>query len=205
MLVIGLTGNIGSGKSTVSRTLRELGAAVLDTDQVARDVVAPGTPALREIKETFGPKALKPDGTLDRVKVGDVVFKDPDALAKLNSIVHPRIIQAVDDWIKANQAKGKQAPPALVIEAPLLIEVNMHSMVDEVWLVKVDKEIQIQRVMARDGLSMEEAKMRLASQMPQEEKEKYAQRVIDNSGTPEKTKQQTYNLWQKLIINKDPE
>ncbi|MDF9408575.1 dephospho-CoA kinase [Pelotomaculum isophthalicicum JI] len=190
MLVIGLTGNIGSGKSTVSRYLESLGSVVIDADQVAREIVQPGTPALAEIVKVFGPGVLNSDGTLDRKKTSSIVFTDPDALAKLNAITHPRIVEAIEsEKIKFNNLPDSR-DRLLVIDAPLLIEVGLHKSVDEIWVVKVDAQKQVERLIERDGLSDEEARKRVAAQMPQVEKLKYARRVIDNNGSPEETKRQ---------------
>ncbi|TYO94502.1 dephospho-CoA kinase [Desulfallas thermosapovorans] len=197
MLVVGLTGNIGSGKSSVARFLKEMGARVIDTDQVARDVVAPGTPALNQIIKHFGTGILNADGTLDRPKMARIVFNDPEALKRLNSIVHPairaEILKDIADY------KTKRDAPLLVIEAPLLIETGMNNIVDQVWLVTVDAKTQIQRVMKRDNATAEQVTRRLAAQMPQEDKLPYAHRVIDNSGTPGETLQQLQQIWSDTI------
>lgn len=190
MPVIGLTGNIGSGKSTVSGYLAELGAQVVDADQVARDIVAPGAPALVDIIEYFGPEVLNQDGTLDRKKLGAIVYSDPQALAKLNQITHLRIVEAIREVEKNFRSRPESLRSILVIDAPLLIEVGLNQSNDEVWVVRVDPEVQLARLMDRDGLSSEEALRRIAAQMPQEEKLKHARRVIDNSGTVEETKKQ---------------
>lgn len=195
MLVVGLTGNIGSGKSTVARMLKELGARVIDTDQVARDVVAPGTPALEKITVAFGPQALNPDGTLNRKRVAQIVFNNPQALEQLNKIVHPDIIAKVRQAIIDYKTKG--GAPLLVIEAPLLIEVGLDRLIDELWLVTVDPDTQLARVTARDG-SKQEALRRMSAQMPQEEKIPLAHRIIDNSTTLDNTKQQVLQLWKQV-------
>ncbi|MCG9969383.1 dephospho-CoA kinase [Pelotomaculum terephthalicicum JT] len=190
MLIIGLTGNIGSGKSTVSRYLESLGSTVIDADQVAREIVQPGSPALKEIVRVFGTRVLNSEGALDRKKMGSIVFTDPDARVKLNGITHPRIVEAIEkEKLKLNNLPGSR-DKLLVIDAPLLIEAGLHKSVDEIWVVKVDDQKQIERLIERDGLSDEEAKKRVAAQMPQAEKLKYARRVIDNNGSPEETKRQ---------------
>jgi len=190
LLVIGLTGNIGSGKSTVGRYLESLGAIVIDADQVAREVVQPGTPALVEIARVFGPGVLDSKGALDRKKMGSIVFTNPKAREKLNEITHPRIVEAIEnEKLKLYNLPGSR-DRLLVIDAPLLIEVGLHKGVDEIWAVKVDDQKQVERLIERDGLSDEEARARIAAQMPQAEKLKYARRVIDNSGSPEETRRQ---------------
>lgn len=201
MLVIGLTGNIGSGKSTVARRLESLGAKVIDADRVAREVVLPGAPALREIVDTFGPEVLKSDGTLDRKKLGAIVFADPAARAGLNGITHPRIKEAIRRRIAeySSHASSRAGGGVLVIEAPLLIEVGLHREVDEVWVVKIDEEEQIRRLARRDNLTPEEARLRFAAQLPQAEKLKYARRVIDNSGDPAETIKQVDRHWSDFL------
>ncbi len=202
MSVIGLTGNIGSGKSTVAHMLNELGALVIDTDQVARDVVARGTPALQKITAAFGRQVLNPDGTLNRGRVAQIVFTNPRALEQLNSMVHPDIrkviLQAIADYKKNGTA------PLLVIEAPLMIETGLHHLMDELWLVTVDSVNQLARVTARDG-SMEEALRRMNAQMPQEAKIPLAHRIIDNSKTLDTTRQQVLQAWEKAVKTTSPE
>jgi len=198
MIVIGLTGNIGSGKSTVAAYLGTLGAKVIDTDQLARQVVEPGSPALAELVAALGPGILNPDGTLNRTRVAEIVFNEPRAREILNKIVHPRIIARAADYIEYHR-KEKPPVPALVIEAPLLIEVGMHQMVDEVWVVVADEETMLQRVSRRDSMDTGHAKNRLAAQMPQDEKIRHAHRVIDNKGDPENFKHQVDSLWHTIV------
>lgn len=191
MFTIGLTGNIGSGKSTVSRYLQSIGAIIIDADQVARDIVQPDTPALAEIARFFGPDILDDAGALNRQAMGTLVFTNPEALATLNKITHPRIVEA----IKTEKRVYYDLPPAqrpklLVIDAPLLVEVGLDKAVDEVWAVHVEPQQQIERLIHRDGMSEKEARRRVAAQMPQEEKLKYAHRRIDNSGAPAQTIEQ---------------
>ncbi|AGL01108.1 dephospho-CoA kinase [Desulfoscipio gibsoniae] len=197
MLIVGLTGNIGSGKSSVARLLKEMGARVIDTDQVAREVVAPGTPGLQQIIDHFGTGVLNADGALDRPKMAQIVFNDTNALKRLNSIVHPAIraqlLKAIADY------RDNPDAPLMVIEAPLLIETQLFKLVDQVWMVTVDAKTQIQRVIKRDAVTAEQVSSRLAAQMPQEDKLPYAQRVIDNSGTPEATLQQVRQIWSDAI------
>ncbi|RJQ30550.1 MAG: dephospho-CoA kinase [Peptococcaceae bacterium] len=194
-MIIGLTGNIGSGKSTVAHYLKKLGAKVIDADQVARAVVAPGQPALAEIVEHFGPAVLNPDGTLNRSKMGSIVFADPSARAKLNSITHPRIGSAIRREIE----RLRPDTQVLVLEAPLLIEAGLRQAVDEIWVVKINEAEQLKRVRERDDLTVEEAVARLNAQLPQEEKLKYADRIIDNSGAPEETEKQVKCYWKALL------
>lgn len=198
-MIIGLTGNIGSGKSTVAAHLQKLGAEVVDTDKIARLLVEPGKPALKEIAANFGPGVLNNDGTLNRGAVADLVFQDPAARQKLNQIMHPRIINEVKDIISRYRGNRGSKAPALVIEAPLLFETGMDELVDEVWVVTAEAGVQLERVVKRGGVDEEEARRRLASQMPQEEKVQRAHRVIDNSGTLDETIQQVDEFWETVI------
>ncbi|KFD42098.1 dephospho-CoA kinase [Peptococcaceae bacterium SCADC1_2_3] len=198
MIIIGLTGNIGSGKSFVSRRLRELGAQVINTDIVAREVVAFGAPALEKIVRKFGRETLRSDGTLDRKYIGAKVFRDANALVSLNAIVHPQIRKELIKQIKTFKRQKKAEPKVLVIEVPLLIEAKMQDLVDEVWLITVDEETRLKRVMTRDGLTEEEVRLRLAAQMPQEEKKAYAHRIINNNGNIKDLLTQVDKLWSEL-------
>jgi len=197
-MIIGLTGNIGSGKSMVAQHLKKLGAEVIDTDQIARNIVEPGKPALAEIVNIFGPGVLNIDGTLNRQALADIIFKDPETREKLNSIMHPRIIRKVEENIaRYKNYRGPKAP-ALVIEAPLLFETGMEKLMDEVWLVTVDMPVQLQRIMDRDHVVEEQARHRIASQMSQAAKIKRAHRVIDNNGPPEMTLNRVTTIWKKI-------
>lgn len=200
MPVIGLTGNIGSGKSSVARLLRDLGAQVIDADRVAREVVLPGTPALAELAREFGPDILGPGGSLDRKKVGAIAFADPHARLRLNQITHPRIKEAIDRVITSYRRDPYASSPAgvLVIEAPLLIEVGLDRQVDEVWVVKVDEDKQVERLVERDALTSREVRNRIAAQLPQDVKLKHARRIIDNSGDFSATKKQVANIWNEF-------
>ena len=200
MPVIGLTGNIGSGKSSVARLFHELGAQVIDADQVAREVVLPGTSALAELAREFGPDILEPDGSLNRKKVGAIIFADPHARSRLNKITHPRIKEAIDRVINGFRQNpyASSSSGVLIIEAPLLIEVGLDQHVDEVWVVKVDEDKQVERLAKRDDLSSEEIRSRIAAQLPQELKLKYARRVIDNSGDFSATKKQVARIWNEF-------
>lgn len=196
MVLIGLTGGIASGKSTISKMLKELGAEVIDADLVAREVIQPRSAAWREMVEAFGKGILNDDRTINRRRLGNVVFPDPKAVEKLNSITHPRIIQRIEDRIEDARKRGIAV---LVIDAPLLIESGMVPMVDEVWVVMVDPDTQISRLMARDHFTFQEALNRLNSQMPLEEKLKYAHRVINNKGTPEETRAEVVRVWNEVL------
>ncbi|MFZ5651946.1 MAG: dephospho-CoA kinase [Bacillota bacterium] len=196
-MIIGLTGNIGSGKSTVSRRLAQLGAEVVDTDLVSRDAVAPGTWGLKRITDEFGPGVLNENGELDRAKMAAIVFENPGARKTLESIIHPEVIRVVGQRIEEYR-RGLGSAPALVVEVPLLIEAGMDKMMDQIWVVTVDREVQVERVMSRSGLSREDVLGRINAQMSQEEKRKYAHRIIDNSGHLEDTVRQVDAIWSEI-------
>ncbi|MHB8946526.1 MAG: dephospho-CoA kinase [Bacillota bacterium] len=194
MTTIGLTGGIASGKSTVSSILRNLGAVVIDADAVSKRVTRPGTAAWRELVDAFGEDIINPDRTINRRKLGGKAFDDPEALKRLNAITHPRIIGA----IKREMARAMKSGRVVVIDAPLLIEAGMTDLVDQVWVVSVDKETQVSRLMARDHFSQHEAESRMRAQLPLDVKKKYADRLIDNSGSFEQTKAAIEALWKQL-------
>lgn len=182
MKIIGLTGGIASGKSTVSGILREWGAVILDADQIAREIVEPGQPAWQEIRSRFGEGVFNPDGTIDRRALGAIVFADPVALQDLNRLTHARVLAVTKERL-AILKKMKQPPPLVVIDAALLIESKLTISCEEVWVLQVDEATQLARLMARDGMSREDARQRIKSQMPLAEKLQYADRVI-NTGVP---------------------
>ncbi|NLG33322.1 MAG: dephospho-CoA kinase [Syntrophomonadaceae bacterium] len=185
MQIIGLTGGIASGKSTVSKVLGELGAIVIDVDKLAHKAMEPHNPAWTDIVNYFGREILAADMTIDREKLGQVVFNDPDKLKKLNAITHPRIHELVKQQIHCLRLSQ---PDALVfVEVPLLYESNQEKNYDEVWVVWVDRETQIKRLMQRNGLDRGLAIKRIESQMPLDEKAKRADVVIDNSKGVEET------------------
>lgn len=200
-MIIGLTGNIGSGKSTVSRRLAQLGAEVIDTDLVSRDAVAPGTGGLKRIVEEFGPGVLNKNGELDRAKMAAIVFDNPVARKTLESIIHPEVIRVVGQRIEEYR-RGLGVAPALVVEVPLLIEAGIDKMMDQVWVVTVDREVQVERVISRSGLSREDVLRRINAQMSQEEKRKYAHRIIDNSGHLEDTVRQVDAIWSEIAAKR---
>lgn len=196
MNVIGLTGGIASGKTTAANYLAQLGAKVIDADAIAREVVKPGSPALKEITDTFGPGVLHADGTLNRKKLGSIVFNNPEALKKLNAITHPKITEIILNYIKQFK-KNAAETDMLVLMAPLLIEAGLHHLVDKVWVVHINLETQLSRVMKRDNLTIKEAQKRIDSQLPEAERLKYADEVIDNSGSWDNTRRQLEKLWCK--------
>lgn len=202
--VIGLTGGIASGKSTVARLLRELGAAVIDADQLAREVVAPGQPALDEIAETFGPEVIAADGSLDRERMGAIVFADDQARRALEAITHPRIRQASAQAITAHVATGCEI---IVYEAALLVEKAIYQ---QPWMhalivVSAPSEVQIARVMERDGLDRDAATARLDAQLPLADKVAVADLVVDNTGSLDQLREEVARLWSRLRAGDRPE
>jgi dephospho-CoA kinase len=190
-LIIGLTGGIASGKSTVAKMLLELGIPVIDADQIAREVVEVGEEAYLQIVKEFGEEILQEDRTIDRGKLGSIVFHDKEKRQRLNSIVHPavrkKMLMQKDQYIRSGEN-------AIVLDIPLLFESNLTHLVDKIIVVYVDEHIQLQRLMARNGLSKEEAEARMKAQMPLIEKVSKADAVINNNGTIEETKQQLLNI-----------
>jgi dephospho-CoA kinase len=197
MKVIGLTGGIASGKSTVSSLLRQLGAIVIDADVVARQVVEPDQPAWKEIVAAFGPGVLNEDRTLNRPVLGARVFNQPELLAVLNHITHPRVIERFQQQLKEIEEQFPEA--VVVLDVPLLFEANMDKLADEIWVVWVSEDIQLDRLMARDGMSREEALKRIKAQMALAEKARRADRIIDNSRNLEDTTCQITRFFNETI------
>ena len=197
MHVFGLTGGIASGKSTVSRMLRELGARVLDADVIAREVVEPGTPGLQRISERF-PGVVGPDGRLDRVRLGAHIFADPAERAALNAIVHPQVREAFLAKLQALEAEGITHA---VYDVPLLIETGLHAAMEGVAVVWVPRDVQKARLMARDGLDAPAAEARLQSQLSLDDKRAHATWVIDNSGPQESTRPQVEAVWRAMLAH----
>lgn len=182
MLVIGLTGGIASGKSTVSKVLREMGLPIFDADESSRQAVRKGSRGLALVVEAFGEEYLNEDGEMNRPKIAELVFKDKEALHTLEAIIHKVVWQEAEEFLAEHKDKK-----AVVLDVPLLIECGWHLKVDQVWLVAVDPETQIIRAMARSGMTRQEVVARIRAQMSLEEKLTYADFVIDNSGELEKT------------------
>lgn len=193
-LVIGLTGSIGTGKSTIANKFRELNIPVVDADVIAREVVEPDTETYRKIVEMFGEEILHDDRTLNRKALGRIVFSDEHKRKQLNAIIHPAIrkemLRQRDEWIE----KGKQC---VVLDIPLLYESKLTHFVDKVIVVYVDEDVQLQRIVERDQSSEEEAKRRMATQIPVAEKAKKADAVIDNNGT----KEDSYKQLKKILLD----
>jgi dephospho-CoA kinase len=193
MRVLGLTGGIGSGKSLVSSMFRELGAVVVDADQLAREVVEPGQPALDEIREAFGSDIVLDDGRLNRPKLAEIIFEDEAARLRLNAITHPRILERM----RAAVASHADRPGLLILDIPLLYENGRTDMVEKVVVVWVDRATQLGRLVQRDHLTAEQAQQRIASQMPLGVKRQRADEVIDNSGSLEATRRQVEAIYRR--------
>lgn len=190
--IIGLTGGIATGKSTVARFFATRGIPVIDADQLARDAVLPGTPALEQIVSRFGQKILTSDGALDRKRLAALVFPDPVKRRQLEDILHPNIRQLAKAQIAQAAAAGHKH---LIYMAPLLIEAGATAIVDEIWVVTVRPEVQLERLIRRDGISPELAASIIAAQMPLAEKEARGTVVIDNSGTEAETQSKLETAW----------
>lgn len=194
--VIGVTGNIACGKSLVLRLLRELGAETIDADLVAHQVMAPGTPVAEAVIAAFGEEIRGEDGGINRRRLGPIVFADPDKLALLDRLTHPPTVAAIHDMVQASDSQ------VVAVDAIKLFEAGVADACDEVWVVTCEPEQQLERLMARDGFSREEALRRIHAQSPQEEKVRRATRVIDNSGSEAATAEQVRAAWADLPIHK---
>lgn len=196
MLKVGLTGSIAVGKSFVLGVLKELGARTIDADSIAREVVEPGTPGLQAVVEEFGEHILRPDGSLDRPELAAIVFADETKRQKLNSILHPFIIRRQDELVTPWLT---EAPDAIaVVDAALMIESGGYKRFDKLIVVHCAEDVQLERLMSRDGITRDQALQRVNAQMPQEEKKKHADYLIDTSAGFESARQQTVAVWQQL-------
>ncbi len=194
-MVIGLTGLSGSGKSTVAHLLKEMGFFVVDADQIAREVVLPGTPALLKISETFGSGVLKEDGTLNRHMLGSLVFSNPELLQKLNDITHPAILREIKCLVA-------DCHTPVVIDAPLLFETGLTSLCQKVIVVTASDPVRCARIVKRDGISPSEAKKRLKAQQKQKSYQSQADYVVNNDTNMEDLKQQVHKIvWEILGRN----
>lgn len=192
---IGLTGGIATGKSTVAKLLTERGANLIDLDKIAREVVEPGQPALHAIAERFGQAVLQPDGSLDRKKLGAVVFSDLEERKALEAITHPAIRAVMKERMARYEAE--EPDRLVVVDVPLLFESKLESYFEQVMVVYVPRETQLRRLIERDALTPEEADKRLAAQMDIEEKKRRADILIHNTGTPEDTDRQIDRFWRE--------
>lgn len=196
MLIVGLTGGYASGKSTVAKIFVELGAALIDADRLAREVVKPDKQAWFEIVDHFGKGILLENGEIDRKALGEIVFRDKTEREILNAIVHPRVLE---EELKAIEEIRKREPDAIVVlSVPLLIESGHYKNCDKIVVVTVDKDTQIKRLMGRDGFSIDEAIRRISAQMPLSEKVTYADYLIDNRGNREETEVQIKEVFRRL-------
>lgn len=190
-MIIGLTGSIASGKSTVAKMIKSYGLPIVDADLVARKVVEPGTLTLKKIAEAFGPEIIARDGSMDRAKVGSIIFHNEELRKTLNSIIHPAIreemLQQRDEFLSYGEKN-------IFMDIPLLFESKLEHFVEKIIVVSVNKEVQLQRLMERNGFTEEEANARIATQIPVKEKEQLADAVIHNNGTLEDTAIQLQNI-----------
>ncbi len=207
MKVIGLTGGIGTGKSTVSRFLKELGAVIIDTDKVGHELFKPDTDAWREVLAAFGRQILTPQGEVDRNKLGEIVFANPEARAQLNRIMHPRI----RNWVKAEiKEYRRQGVKLLVLEVPLLVEVplsmragqpSLSDEVDEVWVTVAPETTVLKRLKERSGISEEQTLARIRSQLSSEERARRADVIIDTDCSLDELRTRVRELWRKLALD----
>lgn len=195
-MVIGLTGGIATGKSTISSILKELGAYIVDADIIARSVVQKGEKAYNEIVQHFGRKILMANGEINRKKLGHIVFSDSEKLKLLNQITHPEIIGRIKDKVEEYKDVGAKV---IVIDAAILIEVGLDWYCDSIWLVSVDKETQIRRLMERDKFAYSDALNRINSQYTNERKSQFADVIIDNNKPIEEVKKKVKELWNIII------
>ena len=195
MKVIGLTGGIGSGKSTVSQYMAELGAVIIDADKVGHEAYKPGTETWQDVVATFGRGVLTPGGEIDRKKLGGIVFNDPQALAKLNQIIWPRMYKMMEAQIEEYR---RQEVDVVVLEAAILIEANWTPLVDEVWITVAPEANVLERLKKQRGLAEEQTLARIRSQLSSEERVKHADMVINNDGQIEEVKAKVRELWARL-------
>lgn len=198
MLKVGLTGSIAVGKSYVCEHFRELGCFVLDADQTAREVVEPGTEGLRRIIEHFGIQVLQVNGELDRAKLGAIVFADEAKRQLLNAVVHPMVIRAQDEWLDERERENPQS--IAIIDAALMIESGGYKRFAKLIVVWCRPELQLARLILRNNLSEAQARRRIDAQMPQEEKKRYANFLIDTSAGFEDTRRQTIEIYERLKL-----
>jgi dephospho-CoA kinase len=196
MITIGLTGGIGTGKSAVVRILAELGAPVIDADKVGHAVYLPGEAAYRDVVETFGTDVVAFDGTIDRRRLGALVFSDPDALRRLNAIVHPRIRERLRTMVRAMRERGERHP--IVIEAAVLIEAGWEGLCQEVWLVTASEAQVMGRLERERGLHPDDIRRRINAQMAEQERRKHATVLIENNGTLEQLREKVTALWRDV-------
>jgi len=198
-LIVGLTGGIGSGKSTVTKMFKDLGAKIIDADKLGHSVILPHKPAWEKIVKIFGKDILQNDLTIDREKLGKIVFANQPLLKKLNEITHPEITKIIKKEIDSVKNKTYNQKKILIIDAALIYEAKIDRLIDKIIVVYIDEDEQIKRLIKRNNLSKDEALQRIKSQMPMKEKVKMADYVIDNSSSLDKTKKQVEKIWKSLI------
>lgn len=199
MRVIGLTGGVGTGKSTVSQYLQELGAVLLDADKVGHESYRPHTPTWKDLVAAFGRDILQPNEEIDRKKLGTIVFSDPKQLARLNGIVHPRMREMMREKLEQLRKQGVQV---VVLEAAILIEANWTPLVDEVWVMDVTEEAVVRRLQKRNGWSEEQIRARMRSQMPREERLAKADVVVNTDGSLDEVRERVRGLWKQHVAGK---
>lgn len=195
MIVIGLTGGIGTGKTTVSQMLAGLGATVIDADKLGHEALRPGSPVWQELVEAFGPGILKADRQIDRAKLGEVVFNNPEALKRINAITHPRLYRMVENQIEDYR---KQGVGVVVVEAAALIEANWLALMDEIWVTVASQECVLERVKKRSNFNGEQIMARIRSQISSDERIKHATVVIDTDCTLEGVRERVEKEWNRL-------
>lgn len=198
-LIIGLTGGIVGGKSTVALMFRDLGAKIVDVDKLGHSVILPHRPAWEKIIRLFGKDILRNDLTIERKKLGKIVFTNPTLLKKLNKITHPEIIKLIKREINLAKNKTNSQEKILIIDAALIYEAKIDKLMDKIIVVYINKDEQVKRLVKRNNLSKEETLQRIKSQMLMKEKVKIADYVIDNSNSLDKTKEQVEKIWKKLV------
>ncbi len=198
-LIIGLTGGIVGGKSTAASMFKDLGAKIVDVDKIGHSVILPHRPAWKKIIRLFGKDFLRNDLTIDRGKLGKIVFTNQTLLKKLNEITHPEIIKVIKKEINLAKNKTYNQEKILIIDAALIYEAKMDRLMDKIIVVYINEDEQAKRLIERNDLSKEEALQRIKSQMPIKEKVKMADYVIDNSNSMDETKKQVEKIWKKLV------
>jgi dephospho-CoA kinase len=196
MLRVGLTGGIACGKTVVRRLLADRGALTIDADAIVHQLMRTGTDLTRRIADAFGPDVLSPDGAVDRSKLGRLVFSDPAERSKLNALVHPEVIREEKRLLREAESKGVEVA---VVDAALMIEAGTYRDYDRLLVVHCPRAVQLDRLVARDGLSREEAARRVDAQMPVQEKKPYADFLIDTSGSLADTERQVQAVWERLL------
>jgi dephospho-CoA kinase len=202
MKIIGITGGIGAGKSTAARILGELGAHVIDADRVGHDIYVPGTEGWRRVVDNFGQQVVAGDGTIDRKRLGTIVFSDRSALSRLNALLHPLIGAEIRRLIESKRTGGWTAP--IVVEAAILVEASWQSIFDEVWVVTADRDAVLHRLSAQRGLDRAAVQSRIDSQLSDQERSRHATVVVENTGTVNDLRDQLERLWDERLTGAAP-